>query len=45
MTPALILEDDTEITVGFGSVFSTCDSQWEVVGVDAEAEAITIKRA
>ncbi len=44
MTCDVILEDDTEITVGLGSVFSSCDIQWEVVGLDEDAETMTIKK-
>jgi hypothetical protein len=44
MTCDLILDDDTEVTVGLGSVFSACESQWEVIGLDEEAEAMTIKK-
>lgn len=44
MTCDLTLADDSEIVVGFGSVFRSCGCQWEVTGVDDSAETLTIKR-
>lgn len=44
MTCDLTLADDSEIVVGFGSVFLSCGCQWEVTGVDDSTETLTIKR-
>lgn len=44
MTCDLTLADDSEIVVGFGSVFLSCGCQWEVTGVENSTETLTIKR-
>lgn len=45
MTCDVTFDDESEITVGFGSVFSSCECQWEVVGIDDDSETMMIKKA